>query len=191
MLKYVSWFILLFGLLFISGLIHFMRLIPTKKPISMHITTDAIVVLTGGKNRIEMGIKLLAENPSKLLFITGMETKTKRIKALPNNIKSKVNLGQLASTTQENAAETKPWVDKNKITSITLVTANYHMPRSLLEFKHAMPTIKIESYSVFTSGFRLNKWWKHLKTIKLLCKEYVKYLIVNVRYTLRLSRNPL
>ena len=168
MLEYVSWFILLFGLLFISGLIHFMRLIPTKKPISMHITTDAIVVLTGGKNRIEMGIKLLAENPSKLLFITGMETKTKRIKALPNNIKSKVNLGQLASTTQENAAETKPWVDKNKITSITLVTANYHMPRSLLEFEACyVRPLRLKAISVFTSGFRLKQMVETPKNHKI------------------------
>ena len=182
-----KWFI--FAVIFLAiafsiGLIYFARLIPSKPPASMQITTDAIVVLTGGKNRIETGIKLLEANPAKLLFITGIETKTQRIKTLPAHLQSQMKLGPLASTTRENAAEAKAWIESNKINSITVVTANYHMPRSLLEFRHALPKIKIESYPAFTPGFKLKKRWQHFKTAKLLCKEYIKFLAVQAQYFL-------
>ena len=41
--------------------------------------------------------------------------------------------------TNGNAIEAKQWIEQNGIKTITLVTANYHMPRSLLEFKKALP----------------------------------------------------
>lgn len=170
-----NWILLLTGVL-VAVVIYFASFIPSSSPQSTIITTDAIVVLTGGKNRIETGIKLLEDNPSKKLFITGVSVKLRPIKHIPQNLKDNIDVGTLASTTQENAIETKLWIEQNNIRSITIVTANYHVPRSLLEFKKTMPNIYVESYPVLTKGFRLHKWWTHAKTIKLLCKECFKYL---------------
>lgn len=179
-----NWILLLIFSL-VAGLVYFASFIPPSSPTSTIINTDAIVVLTGGKNRIETGIKLLEDNPSKKLFITGVGVKLRLIKNIPQSLKNKIDVGLLASTTKENAIETKLWAEQNNIRSITIVTANYHVPRSLLEFKKIMPDIEVNSYPVLTKGFRLHKWWAHAKTIKLLCKEYFKYLAGQCEYVLK------
>ncbi len=43
--------------------------------------------------------------------------------------------------------------------SLRLVTANYHMPRSLLEFARAMPDIEIVPHPVFPEISRGPHWW--------------------------------
>jgi uncharacterized SAM-binding protein YcdF (DUF218 family) len=63
--------------------------------------------------------------------------------------------------------------------SIRLVTANYHMPRSLVLFRSAMPNIKIIPHPVYPSKFKYNKWWLSGRTISLVISEYFKYVITN------------
>jgi len=177
-------FFLCLAVVWSVGFIRFVNLVSNYSSLDQKINTEAIVVLTGGQKRIEEGIFLLKENPSKKLFITGIDSRIKKIPVvinIPNllskNMQNKVEFGQKATSTFENALEAKEWLKKNKIKSITLVTASYHMPRSLLEFKDAMPNIRIECYSVFPKGFRNKLWQNPMRTIFLL-KEYTKYSIV-------------
>ena len=97
---------------------------------------------------------------------------------LPKKTQKKVEFGQKATTTFENALEAKEWLELNKINSITLVTSAYHMPRSLLVFKDEMPNIRIEFHPVSLKEFRANEWWKNPSRIILFFKEYVKYSVV-------------
>ena len=58
-----------------------------------------------------------------------------------------------------------------------LVTANYHMPRSLQEFRAVMPNLTIVPHPVFPAHIRLNDWWRWPGTAILLAGEYNKLLL--------------
>src|SRR3546814_20820963 len=65
--------------------------------------------------------------------------------------------------------------------SLRLVTATYHMPRSLLEFHRTMPNIEIVPHPVFTENFKRDDWWRWPGSTALLLPEYTKYLVAQVR----------
>ena len=170
------------------GFFFFIHSMPTELPSTQTVNTEAIVVLTGGRSRIDTGIELLKKNPSKILFITGINSRLKKIPnvikisaRLPKASQNKVEFGYRARSTFENALETKAWLNSHHIKSITLVTATYHIPRSMLEFEKAMPNVQIKCYPVFPSGFKINKWWFNPRSAIFLFKEYVKYSVAFTR----------
>ena len=65
-----------------------------------------------------------------------------------------------------------------------LVTASYHIPRSLLLFQRAMPEVRLQANPVFTEHVKLANWWFFPGTMKLLALEYSKYLISLLRVRL-------
>ena len=65
--------------------------------------------------------------------------------------------------------------------SLRLVTAAYHMPRSLLEFRHAMPEIEIVPHPVFPENFKQRDWWRWPGSASLIVREYSKYLVARLR----------
>ena len=77
--------------------------------------TDAIIVLTGGRNRIHEATNLFNENKAKYLFISGV-AKDITLDNIQNtqNIKIKnvqnVDIGYNAANTVENADETTAWI---------------------------------------------------------------------------------
>lgn len=160
----------------IIGFCVFINQIITIKPI-MTVKSDAIVVLTGGKGRIDAGIDLLFNNYADHLFISGVGQKADLndlVKYLESftpeqveKLKHKITLGHFASSTEENAVETKEWIAKHKYKNIILVTSNYHMPRSLYLFKFLIPNISITPYSLVKNSISL----------KLAFMEYNKYLL--------------
>ena len=82
-----------------------------------------------------------------------------------------VDLGKAALNTEGNAEETADWANVYGFASIVLVTADYHMPRSLILFRKAMPGVHIVAHPV--SG----EW-----PVLFLVKEYSKYVITLVRH---------
>ena len=80
-----------------------------------------------------------------------------------------------------NAAETAAWVQDQGYLSLRLVTATYHMPRSLLEFRRTMPTVEIIAHPVFPETFKRANWWFWPGSASLVVTEYVKYLIAGLR----------
>jgi uncharacterized SAM-binding protein YcdF (DUF218 family) len=65
--------------------------------------------------------------------------------------------------------------------SLRLVTAWYHMPRSLLELNRAMPEVEIIAHPVFPDEVSQVHWWASRSTVLLLASEYGKYLAVLLR----------
>ena len=61
--------------------------------------------------------------------------------------------------------------------SLRLVTASYHMPRSLLEFSRAMPEVHIIPHPVFPERVKQERWWAWPGTASLIVAEYQKYLL--------------
>ena len=87
-----------------------------------------------------------------------------------------VVLGHEADNTLGNAQETARWMHSQGFRSLRLVTAWYHMPRSLLEFGRAMPEIDIVAHPVFPEQVKSEHWWAWRGTAMLLISEYAKYL---------------
>lgn len=145
--------------------------------------TDAIVVLTGGSGRIEEGLSLLRAGAAPRLFVSGVEPGVelpellKRAHLAPGPEDSAITLGHDAETTAANAAETAAWMREQKLHSLRLVTANYHMRRSLLEFRHAMPDVTIIPHPVFPEAVKQPRWWAWPGTLQLIAGEYTKYLL--------------
>lgn len=147
--------------------------------------TDAIIVLTGGRNRIAEAVRLLEQGRAKRLFISGVD-KTISMSNLQNSQhiqpskKLKIDIGQNASNTVENAIEATEWIKQNKIKSIILVTSNYHLARSLLEFREQNPDLEINLHPVYSDKIKKD-WWTSRRTFLLLFKEYNKFLYVYLR----------
>ena len=149
--------------------------------------TDGIVAWTGGEYRIQTALKLLEQNQANKLLISGVNKKVAPPDFLGNitpETHAKIDLGYQATTTQGNALETADWVYKNRFHSITLVTSFYHMPRSLLEFKHALPTTTVHPYPIWPKDFTESVSWIHTRSAFHLLREYHKFLVVKLKYFL-------
>ena len=153
--------------------------------------TDAIVVLTGGSERLQTGQQLLERGLAEKLFISGVyhgvevHQLLEATKANPELLSCCVELGHWAQSTMGNAQETSRWARANAITSVRLVTASYHMPRSLLEFKTHMPGVTVIPHPVFPERVRVAQWWRWPGTASLLAQEFNKYLIARLRSWLK------
>jgi uncharacterized SAM-binding protein YcdF (DUF218 family) len=149
--------------------------------------TDAIVVLTGGSARLSQGLELLAGQRARKLFISGVYrgvdlAELFRVRQQsPDEFACCVSLGHDADDTRGNATETAAWIAEQGFASLRLVTANYHMPRSLLEFRHAMPDIEIVPHPVFPENFKQAEWWLWPGSASLVASEYNKYLVALLR----------
>lgn len=181
-MKYIKRFIAFSVLAWILGFFYYTFSFSIAMPEKINTRTDAIVVLTGGNNRIQKGMELFSERLSPNLFITGVHPIVSK-EELINNSSVKIGLpecciiiGHQAKTTQENALETKNWAIQNNINSIRLVTSDYHMPRALFEFKQAMPTVKFLSNPVRETQLKLTDllYWQ------ILVGEYNKIIYRNI-----------
>jgi uncharacterized SAM-binding protein YcdF (DUF218 family) len=175
----------------LGGLVRFAGEIPdaVSDPDSQ---TDAIVVLTGGSQRIETGLDLLAAGNAKMLFISGVHAGLEvpellRTLNADEKLADKIALGHEAADTRGNALETAGWMRAQGFHSMRLVTSAYHMPRSLLEFARAMPDISIIPNPVFADNVKQGEWWAWPGTASLIVDEYVKYLVVLLRLNLPAS----
>jgi uncharacterized SAM-binding protein YcdF (DUF218 family) len=178
----VSIIVVLWG----AGLLVFATLIPEAVD-EPRARTGAIVVLTGGSGRLHQGLQLLADKRARKLFVSGVYRGVDVAELLqvsqhsPEELECCVFIGYEADDTRGNAAETAAWVRDQKLLSLRLVTATYHMPRSLLEFNRAMPTIEIIAHPVFPETFKRADWWLWPGSASLVISEYVKYMIAVLR----------
>jgi uncharacterized SAM-binding protein YcdF (DUF218 family) len=65
--------------------------------------------------------------------------------------------------------------------SLRLVTAAYHMPRSLLEFRRVLPNAEIVPHPVFPEPVKQRGWWPWPGSASLIVSEYSKYLVARAR----------
>ena len=146
-----------------------------------------IIVLTGGKMRIEKGIEILQKGYGIKMFISGVFMPSE-IQAKLNYEKNKRDLlecciffGETAQNTIENAIEVRKWLDKNnEIEKIILITSYYHLPRSMLIFEKRLDKIKILAKPAVDEINLLDEPTFHLR---LIVSEYFKviYSLIFVR----------
>lgn len=173
-------------LLYALGFLWFAGQLPTTAEADDR-TADAIVVLTGGSDRLSVALDLLTARKGRKLFVSGVYRGVDVRQLLdlsqhsPEGLSCCVVLGYEADNTRGNAVETAAWVREEGFSSLHLVTATYHMPRSLLEFRRTMPDIEIIPHPVFTEHFKRDDWWRWPGSTALLLTEYTKYLVALVR----------
>jgi uncharacterized SAM-binding protein YcdF (DUF218 family) len=176
--------------LWLIGLLAFIAVIPgpTAK-LDTESKTDAIIVLTGGGDRLAEGFRLLDRGLAKRLLVSGVATGVTLPQlldrlgdeqpAMPSaeELACCVTLGYDAVSTVGNADESAEWLRSNGATSVRLVTANYHMLRSLLEFRRKVPGLTVVPHPVFPGEVRDPHWFVKPRTLLLLINEYHKYLV--------------
>jgi uncharacterized SAM-binding protein YcdF (DUF218 family) len=162
---------------------------PSAAPADMQ-PVDAVVVLTGGTRRLGAGLEILARGEAKKLLVSGVHPDVvkaeiagadQRLQALAECC---LVLGYEATDTVGNALEAARWMRREKFTSLALVTATYHMPRSLAEFHHALPEAHIVAVPVFPENFKREEWWRWPGSAALVLAEYHKYLLARLRFGL-------
>lgn len=169
----------------LAGLLWFVELIPQHVKDSQ-TPTDAIVVLTGGSGRLDVGLSLLEQGVSDKLFVSGVYQGVDVAKLLqvvqrkPQDLDCCISIGH-AEDTIGNALETRDWMRQNGYESLRFVTSAYHMPRALLEFVHVMPDVRIVLHPVFTQNVKHVEWWKWPGTTRLIVSEYHKFIGARLR----------
>lgn len=169
----------LVGLFVFAGRVH--DLTPAPEP----ARADAIVALTGpSAERVNQAIRLLELDKGNRLLISGVNRDVRRqeLRALtPGSSKlfnCCVDLGFEAENTVGNASEIAEWARMRGYTSLIVVTSDYHMPRSLLEIRSALPGVVLTPYAVNTPSLTQDAWWKASVTARRMTLEYMKYLAV-------------
>jgi uncharacterized SAM-binding protein YcdF (DUF218 family) len=172
---------------YLMGFLAYVSKVPLRTPPIAH--ADGIVALTGGGDRLSAATTLLEMGAGQRLLITGVHFKTtkdelKRILHAGRKFACCVDLGFQAANTEGNAQEAAQWVVAHQYKSLILVTASYHMPRSLIEFAAEMPSVKLTPYPVAPQHFNLRGWWHDPLAFSVLQWEYVKYVGTLARLSL-------
>lgn len=188
-MRRVSFFVFISGLasvlIWLGGFIVFHRLIRSY-PLDETTITDAIVVLTGGKNRLAEAMRLYNQGLAKILIISGVgENITLRQLEKENQTAiarkpQQVILGKEATNTIENAIEVSEAIRRNNAASVRLVTSYYHMPRSGQEILARNPDVKIVYHPVYSENVS-DEWWKQWGSFYLIAGEYNKFMFVYVK----------
>jgi uncharacterized SAM-binding protein YcdF (DUF218 family) len=143
---------------------------------------DGIVVLTGEGRRIAEGARLLREGRAERMLISGVFPRTgkkalMRISGLSEQqFDCCVDLGYAARDTAGNANEARSWAAVRHYDSLIIVTASYHMPRSLAELSLALPSTRLIPHPVVPKGFPERHWWLSISVTRVLLSEYIKFL---------------
>lgn len=178
------------------GLLAFASRVEQSTPPRQPAAADAIVVLTGPSvKRIEAATALLEQDKGERMLVSGVNRKVKpeelRLvsKAAERLFQCCVDMGFQAVNTIGNAKETAAWAKANRFDSIIVVTADYHMPRSLLEMRSALPEAQLIAYPVATDEVDARDWSATSASSKRMVLEYCKYLAILAR-ELVLSLGP-
>jgi uncharacterized SAM-binding protein YcdF (DUF218 family) len=166
-------------LAYAAGFVLFVCLLP--RPPAQPPTADAIVALTGGDTRLDTAVAMFEHGTGKRLLISGVDLVTTKavLKHLTHGARRFdccADIGYTAEDTRGNAEEAAAWARGHHFKSLIIVTASYHMPRSLREFHATMPQVKLIPYAVESNRINLHDWWYHANTIRALHSEYAKYL---------------
>jgi len=177
--------LLIVAMVWAVGLLAFWGRIEQSTPAAEPPVADGVVVLTGASNiRLEAATRLLEAGKGQRLLISGVNREATRddvlnvTKAVKPIYDCCVDLGFTAANTVGNAVETAEWARAKGYDSLIVVTADYHMPRSMLELRAAMPTTKLYAYPVVTEGLDAHRWWKKGSSARRMIVEYCKYLAI-------------
>jgi len=135
--------------------------------------TDAIVVLTGGANRMERGLDLLRRHKAQRMLVSGVDRVVRPAdlaRQYPGSaplFACCIDLGREAVDTRSNAQEVAQWLKARHLKTIRLVTTDWHMPRARFELSRQLGG----SVPILGDAVESNP------SIEQLFMEYNKYLL--------------
>jgi uncharacterized SAM-binding protein YcdF (DUF218 family) len=167
------------------GLWAFAARVEQSTPAPEPAVADGIVALTGSSvRRLAEATRLLEEGKGQRLLVSGVNRQASRADILDVTKAGKgvydccVDLGFMAADTVGNAQETAEWARAKGYDSLIVVTADFHMPRAMLELRAAMPDAELTPYPVLTETLDTPNWWRQGGAAKLMTVEYCKYLAI-------------
>ncbi len=141
------------------------------------------MALTGGDARLRSAVALLEHGAAQRLLITGVHPTTTKaeLRVLSHGgarFDCCTDLGFEAANTRGNAEETaRNGPRDHHYKSLIVVTASYHMPRSLTEFGAEMPDERLVPYPCRAVGCGPDRLVaQSARHLHLLHGEYAKYL---------------
>ncbi|SLL20031.1 DUF218 domain [Mycobacteroides abscessus subsp. abscessus] len=141
--------------------------------------SEAIIILSGAKGRLEKGIELYKEGYGDYLILTNSDSFTeKEMRLLNNNVpKQKIIYEDKADSTYANATLTLHIMEDLNFNSAIVVTSDYHTSRSRYIFNKVYKDKDLElTYAAATSAFNAKYWWKDEKSRYFVRSEYKKWL---------------
>ncbi len=149
---------------------------------------DAIVVLTGGKGRVERGLEFLRNGVSPTLILSGVNEAADLdsifLDGLYPGERDNIILEKASKSTYENALQVRRLATEKGYSSVVLVTSAYHMKRAYFIFRRVMPDdVRIAPHSVSSPNFDEEKWW-NWKSLAILAPEFMKYSWYEIRFGL-------
>lgn len=163
--------------LYAAGFGFFVATLPRPANAGASVKADAIVALTGEGDRLSPAVALLEQGSGQRLLITGVNklTTKRELKALLHGggaFDCCADLGFAAADTRGNAEEAAQWAADHRYSTLIVVTAAYHMPRSLLEFGERMPNVTLVPFAVPGDTPNATLW----QNARRLHGEYAKFL---------------
>ena len=142
---------------------------------------DAIIVLTGDKNRIAHGINILKNGSGQRLLISGVNekisnTKIKNLYGVDVNSKKLfdccIDIDRISTNTFENSRETYIWSKELGFRNLLIVTSHYHVPRVKLEFSRffSQDALHYNSVDIINNISDIS-----IELIRKVIFEYIKY----------------
>jgi uncharacterized SAM-binding protein YcdF (DUF218 family) len=180
--------VLVVFLVWTAGLLEFADRVARLTPADEPANADGIVALTGGSDlRLEAATTLLESGKGRRLLVSGVNRAATRgdlwgvTGAAKPLFDCCVDLGFTAADTLGNARESAQWARAMGYRTLILVTADYHMPRALIELRSAMPEARITPYPVATATLDARHWTNTSLGARRMVMEYSKYIAILAR----------
>lgn len=149
------------------------------------VQSDAIMVLAGGRGRVEEGVRLFREGKGAKLFLVGVDPSVRKsdlYRPKPGDPSPDLVILEKASrNTLENAIYARELLaGHDDVRSVLLITSRYHLKRAAILLRHALPRdVLIHPYPVDSANVK-EQWWQHEGSFKLLFSEFYKYCLFRV-----------
>ena len=189
-MKSIAAFLVL-ALIWFSGLLAFADRVQNSTPDRAPATAQGIVALTGANSneRLATAMGLLEDGYGRRVLVSGVNPMTSRAdvrrvsRAVRRLYDCCVDLGFTAADTVGNARETADWATAMRYRQLIIVTADYHMPRAMLELNAMLrgTGVTTQAYAVPTPSLRARHWWRNPAAARLMVVEYCKYLAILAR----------
>jgi uncharacterized SAM-binding protein YcdF (DUF218 family) len=163
------------AVIWLAGFLWFLATLPQPGQAEAGTGVDGIVVLTGGPGRVQAGLDSLASGKGRRLLISGVNPELAS-KTIMNAIAGDqapvccIDLGRKARDTHGNAIEAAEWAKHHDFRSLLVITADYHLPRALIEFAGIMKDVKLVAGAVDSHASYLS-----------MAAEFNKYLFSVIR----------
>ena len=184
---------LVVALIWFSGLLAFADRVQGSTPNRAPAQAQGIVAPTGGNSseRLSAAMGLLEDGYGRRVLVSGVDPIASRAdirrvsRAVRRLYDCCVDLGFTAADTVGNARETASWSAAMRYERLIIVTADYHMPRAMLELNAVLrgSGITAQTYAVPTRSLKARNWWRNPGAARLIVVEYCKYLAILGRET--------